>query len=105
MCFKAFSTEGVPYNQDLFFVLDDRTERDQSAYLVHHTVDPTSGHVEERQMRVSASVAPLLFSNLEIAHLNIPGITDQISDTISEDESWLESMVRRGSVNYRTLPN
>ncbi|VDC03380.1 unnamed protein product [Peniophora sp. CBMAI 1063] len=91
LCKKVFSSEGVPYNADLFFILDERTERDHSACLVHHTVDPASGHVEEKQMRVSAGFAPLLLSNLEIAHLVIPGITDQVSETASEDDSWLES--------------
>ena len=94
LCKKVFTSEGVPYNSDLFFILDERTERDQSACLVHHTVDPASGHVEEKQMRVSAGFAPLLLSNLEIAHLVIPGITDQVSETASEDDNWLESMVR-----------
>ena len=84
----------MPYHQSLFFVLDDRTERDQSGLLVHHEIDPASGHVEEKELRVSAGFAPLLLSNLEIAHLNIPGITDQISETSSEDDNWLESMVR-----------
>lgn len=103
ICKRAFSSEGVPYHQDLFFILDDRTERDQSACLVHHTIDPVSGHVEEKQMRVSASFAPLLLSNLEIAHLVIPGITDQISETSSEDDSWLDSMVRSLLATCSTL--
>ena len=52
-------------------------------------------------MRISPGLAPLLLSNLEIAHLNIPGITDQVSETASEDDSWLESMVQSLSVVAR----
>ena len=82
LCVKTFFSQDVPYNPYLFLLLDERTERDHSGCLIHHTVDPSSGRIEVKQMRVSASFAPLLLSNLEIAHLDIPGITDSASEAI-----------------------